>query len=373
LALKDIPVTILEAEEEVVKEFRGSTFHPPTLEILDDLGIGGYLIEKGIKAYTVQYRDRKEGLIAEFDLRRIKQYTRFPFRLQIDQYALALLLIEKLKGLSNVDVVFNAKVSNITDMGTYVEVSTNSPDGRTRVFRAPYVIGADGGNSIVRRSIGITFEGITYPERYITLFTPFDFQSHLPGFASVNYISDPKEWCIMLRSPDLWRVLFPTKPKETDEEVLSEETIQTRLQNLLSSEEPYPIVHKRVYKIHQRVASTYSKGRIVLAGDSAHVNNPMGGMGLNGGIHDANELSCYLKDIWFNKKDGHILKEYSSKRRHVAIQYVQKQTHQNAIIMSESNESKRRLQQAEMSAIALDPDRSLDYMLRMSMMDRSYR
>ena len=177
----------------------------------------------------------------------------------------------------------------------------------------------------------------------------------------------------MLRSPDLWRVLFPTKPKETDEEILSEETIQTRLQNLLSSEEPYPIVHKRVYKIHQRVASTYNKGRIVLAGDSAHVNNPMGGMGLNGGIHDANELSCYLKDIWFNKKDGHILKEYSSKRRHVAIQYVQKQTHQNAIIMSESNESKRRLQQSEMSAIALDPDRSLDYMLRMSMMDRSYR
>lgn len=353
-----------------MKEFRGSTFHPPTLEILDGLGIGRSLIDKGVKAQTVQYRDRDKGLIAEFDLNGIRQYTRYPFRLQIDQYALALLLLDKLKTLPNVDIIFNSMVSDVRDMDTHVEVTRKKTDGSTALFKAPYVIGADGANSIVRRSMDIPFEGITYPERYITLFTPFDFRSYLPGLASVNYISDPKEWCIMLRSPDLWRVLFPTKPDETDANVLSEDAIQSRLQNLLPSEKPYPVFHKRVYKIHQRVATTYRKGRIVLAGDSAHVNNPMGGMGLNGGIHDANELSSYLQSIWFNNELAHVLNEYSSRRRHVALEYVQKQTHQNAMNMSETNERKRRLQQTELRKIASDPDLSLDYMLRMSMIDR---
>ncbi len=367
LARRGVPVTVLEGEAEIVKEFRGSTFHPPTLEMLVNLGVGQKLLARGVKADTVQYRDRKKGLVAEFDLGRLKDYTRYPFRLQIDQYALAVLLLDSLQKLPNASVVFNHQVTDVAASGDHAVVTAEMPDGVKKQFRAPYVVGADGGNSAVRRSMDIAFEGITYPERYITLFTTFDFAAHLPDFASVNYISDPEEWCIMLRSPDIWRVLFPTRQEESDEDVLEDDSIQPRLQGIVATGKPYEIVHRRVYKIHQRVAATYRKGRVLLAGDSAHVNNPMGGMGLNGGIHDAVDLAEKMARVWHGEAGDDALEAYANERRRVALEHVQKQTHQNALQMSETNEKARKRQQDEMRRIASDPALSLQHMLRMSM------
>ena len=94
----------------------------------------------------------------------------------------------------------------------------------------------------------------------------------------------------MLRNPSVWRVLFPTLPEKSDEEVLRVPALQARLSRIVTTASPISIMYSRLYKVHQRVAATYRSGRVLLAGDAARANNPLGGMGLNGGIHDAVSL-----------------------------------------------------------------------------------
>ncbi|MCI0779216.1 MAG: FAD-dependent monooxygenase, partial [Chloroflexi bacterium] len=280
--------TVLEAAPELVEEYRASTFHPPTLEMLDDLGLAQGMLAKGLVAPTFQFRDRREGLIAEFDLGLLKNDTRFPFRLQLEQHALAVAAYAELLRVPGATVRFGHEVTSVRLEDDRVVLSVSTAAGPLELS-APYVVGADGATSAVRRSLGIAFDGMTYPDRYLVLFTTFDFAKHLDKLSYVNYFSDPEQWFVLLRSPGVWRLLFPTKAKETDRELELEEVAQEHLQRVVPTGEPYPILHRTLYSVHQRVAGKYLVGRVLLAGDAAHINHPLGGMGLNGGIHDGRQ------------------------------------------------------------------------------------
>ena len=234
LARKGVPVTVLEGEPELVKEYRASTFHPPTLEMLDDLGVAEKLIAMGLVADRFQYRDRKDGLIAEFDLGLLKNDTRYPFRIQIEQYALAVLLFEELKGLANAEVKFRHRVTDAVLADDQVIVTAETAQG-PKQFHAPYLVGADGATSAVRHALDIEFEGMTYPNRFLVLFTDFEFTDYLPDICYVNYFWDPVEWFMLLRSPGIWRVVFPTRPEKPDDEVMLDEAIQSRLQGVVAT------------------------------------------------------------------------------------------------------------------------------------------
>lgn len=366
LAHRKVPVTVLEAEPDLIKEFRGSTFHPPTLEMLDELGVGESLIAQGVVAPMIQYRDRQTGMIAEFDMALLKNDTRYPFRLQIDQFALSALLLARLQLLPNTQINFGHKVTEVALTRECV-LATVQTAAATQQLKATYLVGADGGDSIVRRTLGIEFQGMTYPNRYITVFTDFDFARYLPGLASVNYFSDPQEWVVMLRNPSVWRVLFPTLPEESDEEVLRDTALQARLNRIVAAASPYPLVSSRLYKVHQRVATTYRRGRALLAGDAAHVNNPLGGMGLNGGIHDAVSLSERMARVWHGQASDEELDTYAGQRRRIAIEYVQAQSHQNVVDMIESDPQARKRQHDNLARIAANPERAREHLLRASM------
>ena len=164
---------------------------------------------------------------------------------------------------------------------------------------ASYLIGADGGRSTVRKALGIEFEGYTHPERFLVLTTTYRVRRANSHECSRNYFSDPDEWAALFKvtgddGKGLWRVVFPTRPNETDEQAFDEAAVQGRLQKFFPKPGPYPVVHRNIYHVHQRVAASFREGRVFLAGDSAHVNNPLGGLGLNFGIHDAMELSALL-------------------------------------------------------------------------------
>lgn len=369
LAQCGIPVRVLEAEQELVKEYRASTFHPPTLEMLKDLGVAEELISKGLIADKVQYRDRKEGMIAEFDLGLLKHDTPYPFRLQIEQYALAVLLLKKLERLPNAEVLFNHRVTNVSQENHAVVVTIETTQG-TQQCKAHYLIGADGGHSATRHSLDIKFEGLTYPERYLVTFTTFDFKSHIPDLAYVNYVSDPEEWFVLLRSPDLWRVLFPTQPSEaesTGEEL--DQIVQARYQKVVTTGMRYPILHRAIYTVHQRIAATYRKGRVILAGDAAHLNNPLGGMGLNGGIHDSVNLSEKLAKIWHGEAGEEELDAYTEERRRVANEHVLALTHQNRSNISMTDGESRKKQQDEMRNTAANPEAAYRHVLKISMIE----
>lgn len=138
------------------------------------------------------------------------------------------------------------------------------------------------------------------------------------------------------------------------------------MQRFFPDDRPYEIVHRNLYVTHQRVAATFRKGRVLLAGDAAHVNNPIGGMGLNGGIQDAMNLSDKLIGVLDGQSDR-LLDLYDLQRRTVAVEFVQEQSIANKKRLEESDPATRQKNLDELSQIADDPERSRQFLLRTAM------
>ena len=368
LANQGVKVTVLEAAPALNRDLRASTFHPPTLDMLAPLGLTDDLVAQGLVARYTQQRDRQEGVIAEFDMQLIAPDTDHPFRLQCEQWKLTQMIQAQLNAMPHVQILFDAKVTQVTQSADQVQVAFTQAE-EAHSLQADYLIGADGAWSAVRRSLNIEFEGFTYPERFLVVSTAFEYADHLPRLSYVNYCSDPQEWCVLLRVPTLWRVLFPTKAEETDEAVLTDESVQARLQNLLPQAQPYVTQHRTLYKVHQRVAQRFRHGRVVLAGDAAHINNPLGGMGMNGGIHDAINLSEKLLAVLQKGESDALLDQYERQRRTIAIDYINASTARNKREIEERDPVKRKENQQALRELSLDPVRARAYIRQSSMID----
>jgi 3-(3-hydroxy-phenyl)propionate hydroxylase len=301
LARLGVPVTVFEAADTLSDESRASTFHPSTLDMLDDEGFAVDLIGQGLVAPRIQYRTKRDGVIAEFDFSAIADLTRHPYRLQCEQFKLVDWIHRTLATMPDARLLFSHGVTDVRYSEDEVMVRADTPEGE-RTFAADFVIAADGGRSTVRKTLDIGFEGFTYPEHFLVAGTRFDFRAHMPDICSVNYTADPDEWYLLLQIPDMWRIVLPVDARREPEDAVQEASIQNSLQNLLPRAEPYEIVVRAIYRVSQRVAATYRKGRVFLAGDAAHINNPLGGMGLNGGIHDALSLTERLARVWHGRR-----------------------------------------------------------------------
>jgi len=365
LARRNIPVTLLTAETEPVKELRGSTFHPPTLDLLDEFGIVNRMIDIGLKAPTWQFRDRETGPVATFDLSLLAGDTNHPYRVQCEQWKLMRLLEDELRKMPGADIRFGHEAISVTQNGVSATVVAKKDADEVHVT-GRYVIAADGAHSAVRQSLGVEFEGFTYPELFLIASTAFPFEAALPGIAFVNYIADPFEWLVLLRVPDLWRVLVPAPANADRAQLLSDDSLQGVLQRVVPRTEPYTIAHRSLYHVHQKVAKDFRHDRVFLAGDAAHINNPLGGMGMNGGIQDAFNLVDKIAEVYAGADDG-LLDRYTRQRRTVAVEAVQQQTHRNQQIIGERDPATRQKALDERRRIAADKAAARDYLLRSSM------
>ena len=361
---RGIPTTLLAAEPELVMELRGSTFHPPTLDLLDEFDLVPRMIEVGLKAPTWQFRDRETGPVATFDLALLASDTNHPYRVQCEQWKLMRFLEEKLRK-EGVELRFGHEVTAVRQEDDGVTVTATTSSGPVEI-KGRYVMAADGARSAVRRSLGVEFEGFTYAELFLIASTDFPFENTLTDIAYVNYIADPLEWLVLLRVPGLWRVLVPAPENSDRDKLLSDDNLQAMLQRVVPRSEPYKIAHRSIYHVHQRVAKSFRHGRVLLAGDAAHVNNPLGGMGMNGGIQDAFNLADKLKAIWAGA-DDRLLDRYDRQRRTVAVEAVQQQTHRNQQIISERDPETRKKSLDAMRKVAADKTSAREYMLRSSM------
>jgi 3-(3-hydroxy-phenyl)propionate hydroxylase len=365
LTRRNISTVLLAAEPELVMELRGSTFHPPTLDLLDEFEIVPRMIEVGLKAPTWQFRDRETGPVATFDLSLLADDTNHPYRVQCEQWKLMRFLEEELRKRSGADIRFNHNVTAVRQDEKSVTVTAQTPSGPVEVA-GRYLIAADGAHSAVRRSLGMEFEGFTYPELFLIASTDFKFENTLTDIAYVNYIADPFEWLVLLRVPELWRVLVPAPEDADREKLLSDGNLQSVLQRVVPRSEPYKIAHRSIYHVHQRVAKSFRNGRVVLAGDAAHINNPLGGMGMNGGIQDAFNLADKFKQIYAGADDK-LLDRYDRQRRTVAVEAVQQQTHRNQQLISERDPQTRKKSLDSMRRTAAEKTSAREYMLRSSM------
>jgi 3-(3-hydroxy-phenyl)propionate hydroxylase len=364
LARRRIPNVLLAAEPDLIMELRGSTFHPPTLDLLDEFEVVPRMIEVGLKAPTWQFRDRESGPVATFDLSLLAADTNHPYRVQCEQWKLMRLLEAELRKLGS-DLRFGHEVTAVRQNDETVTVTAQTASGPVELA-GRYAIAADGARSAMRRSLGVAFDGFTYPELFLIASTDFRFENTLTDIAYVNYIADPLEWLVLLRVPDLWRVLVPAPENADRDKLLSEDYLQAVLQRVVARAQPYHIAHRSLYPVHQRIAQRFRHGRVVLAGDAAHINNPLGGMGMNGGIQDAFNLADKFQEI-FAGADDRLLDRYDRQRRTVAVEAVQQQTHRNQQIISERDPQVRKSSLDQLRRTAEDKQAAREYMLRSSM------
>lgn len=360
LAREGIAVTVLERSAELATDLRASTWHPPTLDMMGELGLVDDILRDGLIARTFQVRDRQTGSIAEFDMGLLKGETDHPYRVQYEQFRFTQLVASRLAAFPHARLIFNAKVASVTQDADSVRVTTE--DGT--LYEADFLMGSDGAYSAVRSALGIEFPGLTFPERFFVVSTPFPFEQHLNRLSYVNYVADTDEWCVLLKVPGLWRCLFPTN-EESDEEVLA--SGERRLQGVFAKVEPYETRHKTLYRVHQRVADTYRKGRAFLAGDAAHLNNPIGGMGMNGGLHDGLNLAGKLIEI--NRGGADRLTCYEVERRPIAIDYINATTARNREMLAERDPAARQRKQDELCKTADDPVVAKAYLMKSSMIN----
>ena len=361
-----IPVVLIEACNELPHDLRASTFHPPTLDMLERFGVVGAMIEQGLICPTWQFRDRKEGVIATFELSRLKPDTNHPYRVQCEQWRLGELLYEKLRTDAYATIRFGTTAIGVRQSADGVEVDMIVPGGKQETIRGVFVVGADGIGSVVRKAMGVNFEGMTIPEIFLTLSTTYDFTKAMPDIANIAYLSDPDEWFVLIRTAGLWRALFPVDASLSDAEVTSSALAERLLQGAVPRRQPYEVRHRTAYRVHERVAPTYVAGRMLIAGDAAHVNNPLGGMGLNGGIHDAFNLSRTLVEVT-RGAPLETLGRYSRQRRAVALDVVQQTTLRNRAILNTREPRARRAYYDELRRIVADPVKHRDYVMRTSM------
>jgi 3-(3-hydroxy-phenyl)propionate hydroxylase len=356
---------------------RAATTHPATLELLAEDGLAEDMARVGLVAPIFQFWDRPSGeLVAQFDHALLKNDTRYPYVVQCEQFKTARLLHERLRKLPNVEVLFGHEVTEVTQTDHGVTLDVRGPQG-TKSHAGSYLIGADGGRSVVRKQCGIPFAGFTWPERFIVLTTPYDFEAER-GCCYRSYFADPGAWCNCFKvsadgPPGLWRTVFPAGSEEPEADIMSDAGVQARIQSFFPSPRPYEIVHRNLYVTHQRVAETFRKGRVLLAGDSAHVNNPIGGMGLNGGIQDADNLCEKLAQVLLDAAPDKVLGLYSRQRRAVAVEFVQEQSIANKKRLEARKPEARARNLGELREIAADPVRARQFLLRSSMLTSQKR
>jgi len=367
LASRGLSVTVLEAGDDLAAESRASTFHPSSLEILDRVGVADDLLAVGLRSSDFQYRSREGDVIAHFDLGLLSADTAFPFRIQCEQSKLTRIIQRTLDRMPNVALRFGSPVERVEEGTDRVHIFMPG-DGLIPRMSTRWLIGADGANSVVRRSLGIAFEGVTYPERFLVVSTEHDFSESFPGLSLVSYIYDPEDWGVLLRTPEHWRVLFPVREDESDSQARADDRVEQRLQGVCARTGRYPVTHSSIYAVHQRVASTFARGRILLAGDAAHINNPLGGLGMNSGIHDAEAAVDAIGYVMAGGDQRRAIETYSHTRRDAARLDVQAATQKNYDDMRQRDVVSRNERRAAVAAMAADPRLARQYLLGTSML-----
>ena len=373
LAKNDIASTLLEAMEPenfLDQVPRAGTNHPATLEMFDSIGLYEKIEPRGFRAPVFHYWDRKgPSRIAAFDHILLKNDTKFPYVLQCERIKIVEEAMKMAEANPLVTVMMSTTFESFEQTANGVVAHAVRADGEAVRLEGSYIVSTEGARSLIRRQLDIEFEGFTYPDRTLNIEVVHDFRAH--GFADRNYISDPDEWSNLFRwagPPERWRVHFPTDPDDDPDEVCRPDAMQARLQKFLPSSSDYDIRGSNLYTVHQRVATTFRMGRALLAGDAAHVNSPIGGMGMNSGIHDAFNLAEKLTKVLRGEADDSLLDRYDRQRRQIAVKHTQAQTIRNKKLLAEKDPAIRAKNQDDLRRSAEDPKLAREFLLRTSLL-----
>jgi 3-(3-hydroxy-phenyl)propionate hydroxylase len=352
LAQQDVSVVIIEAMADgnfLDQVPRAGSNHPTTLEFFDRIGLYDKLEPRGIVAPKFHYWDRQgSALIAEFDHALLKDDTRFPYVLQCERIKIVEEALKMAKAHPLIEVRMATEFTAFEQRGDAVQVRATNAAGENETIRGNYLVSAEGARSIARKDLDLEFEGFTYPERTINIEVAYDFRQH--GYTERNYISDPVEYSNLFHwkgPPDRWRIHFPTAIEDSEDELKKPEALQARLKRFLGIDRDFEICGCNLYTVH----------------------SPIGGMGLNSGVHDAFNLADKLARILHGEADELELDRYERQRRHVAVKHIQAQTIRNKRLLEERDPAVRRRNHDELRRQAEDPALARKFLLRTALFE----
>jgi len=316
LARGGVPVTVLEAENDIVYSPRAISYAWPILPGLELFGVLDDMISTGHTIDERCWRIFKTGETIVYNHDAVRDITERPYNLTLGQDLLAKVILQHLKRYPDVTIHWGTRFTGLRQTSNNVIVTAEA-EGAPVEFVADWVVAADGGRSAVRKAAGLTMDGFTWPQRFVVTNIYFDFEKY--GWNS-GYLVDPTYGAVVykINLDGLWRFTFAedtTKPLET---VL--ERIPRFIETVLPGDKKYELVLHTAYNMHQRTAATYRVGRVLLAGDAAHITNPTSGFGLMGGIYDSFALSEALAAVVHEKAGDEILDRYSESRRKIYLE-----------------------------------------------------
>ena len=365
LVERGVSVTILERETAIPRDMRASTFHPATLDLLTDSGLATALIERGTVVPQWQYLIHESGERAVFNMAYLSEATAYPFRLQCEQFQLTELLAEKLAKQPLCELRLGATLQSVIPGESQVTVQYQSA-GEDSVNVCDWLIAADGASSQVRKSLGLEFDGQTFPKTSITLVLEHPFEDDIPNLLGVNYVWLPDRHYSLMRLRDTWRLTYSPEQDQDIESALSDAVAQTHIARVSPRASGAAILTRNYYTLHQRCLARFCHGRTLFIGDAAHLNSPAGGMGMNSGIHDARSLADHLVPV-INGDDPLLLERYDRRRRTIAQEEVQRLSARNYARHRETEASKRVLIWNELQEIVSDPVKHRDFLLDAAM------
>lgn len=324
-----IKTLVLEQHTDLLFSTRGCAYQPVVIDALQELGILDRIKEQAyLNRDGISWRDMKGNKLG------LLKIPEGDYILLMGQKRLNDLLLGELEKYASVKVRFNHQYVGCEQDEKQVKVmihQDNIGDEDDIYVTADWLVGCDGSKSAVRRSLCIPFEGKTFSDfRLVGTDVYYDFSSN--GYSIMNYIRDPEDWCGMLftgerRREDgapLWRVAYP-EPAGLS---LKQEDVLARAQKRLAHYAPqhanFDIKRAEPYKIQQRCAAQATKGRVLLAGDALHSNNPAGGYGLTTGILDACLIGKVMAQVCLGQAPKSLLIETANDRRETWLNVTNK-------------------------------------------------
>lgn len=313
LARENVPVAVLEAENEIIYSPRAISYAWSILPGLEVYGLLDDMMRVGHTLDERSWRIFRTGETITYNHDAVRDITDRPYNLTLGQDLLAKVVLQHLARHPNVTIHWGTKFTGLRQTSDQVVVSAER-DGQPVEFAADWVVGADGGRSPVRKAIGLTMDGFTWPQRFVVTNLYFDFEKY--GWDS-GYLVDPIYGAVVykINLDGLWRFTFAEDNTKPLDSVL--ERIRGFITHVLPGDKKYEMVLHTAYNMHQRSAATYRVGRVLLAGDAAHITNPTSGFGLMGGIYDVFALVDALAAVVRGEADDEVLDRYSDARRQV--------------------------------------------------------
>jgi 2-polyprenyl-6-methoxyphenol hydroxylase-like FAD-dependent oxidoreductase len=353
LARAGISVVVVESEAAIRDEPRAAVYHSPVVERFDRLGLLDDLKQIGVLKQAYHYWTIDHTLLGHFTFDVLhREDTAYPFNLHLGQPALAAVILRHLLRVPGVDVRWRTRLTAISQDDDGVTATLETPNGEEQL-RAKWLVGADGTHSGVRRALNLKLEGVTHPEWFVATNVRFRFTDH--GYGQSNVVLDPEHWAIIpvIDQSGLWRCTY------REEGALSEQQVRELLPERYALFAPglRDCTPEAVspYRVHDRCIDSFRVGRVLLAGDAAHVVNPIGGLGLTGGLLDAVPLSAALIAVIHGHRRPEVLDAWAHERRRVFLEVTAPTAKENRRRVSERDPEKRRADHARLRSLTDDP------------------